>query len=144
MGVLVNMRAIDGATVVRLAGTVDVALLERIGGGIVAACDGDDAIILDVNELTLADRGGFHALVRVLQGKRVRVVRQQSFSCATERERHRDGQVPIFRTLADALRDPASGDGDVIARGEFDVPHRRRKRLGSQPAADPQPGGSVP
>jgi len=32
MGVLVNTRAIDGATVVRLAGTVDVALLERIGG----------------------------------------------------------------------------------------------------------------
>jgi hypothetical protein len=118
MGVLVNMREIDGATVVRLAGAVDAGALERIGEGIVGAC-GDDghAIVLDINDLTLTDANCFDRLVRPLESRRVKVVCQRSSAFAHVREWASGARVPLFRTLADALNDDPRSSAEASLWG---------------------------
>jgi hypothetical protein len=110
MGVLVNMREIDGATVVRLAGSADPGALERVGEGIVGACtDGGKVIVVDINELTLADRSAFERLVGPLQNMPVRILCRRSAAYTLLREWKLDGRVPIFRTLTDALDNTVAG-----------------------------------
>jgi anti-anti-sigma regulatory factor len=107
MSVQIQVRPDGDATVVTLRGVADGAVLQRLGDTISAASPDGELLVLDLSELTVADRSDLQALVDELTRHRareqIRIVAREQSTIALFNEAGITSLVSVHRDIGNAI-----------------------------------------
>jgi anti-sigma B factor antagonist len=138
----IRARREPGYVIVTISGEVDIATVDRLRDRLSALADGGVPVVADLDQVSFIDATGLGALAgaarqAAAQGASLHVVCARSQTRRLFRVTGLDRQIPLARSLAEALRDLGSLDAGLLERGADqvgDVPDTALVGQGHHPA----------